>query len=374
MEIIIGGDFIPTKNNSDLFESGEIDNVIDKSLKSEWLNADFRIFNLEGPITTNESKIKKSGPHLKINPKCIKGIKKFNPSIISLANNHILDYDQQGLLDTMRIMDENKIPYIGINHNNHVKYRSYILKKDRKKVGFYSCAENEFSISESNSYGANGYDSFKTFSDIENLKNEVDFLIVLYHAGIEHYRYPTPNLMKSTRRMVDSGADIVVCQHSHCIGSMEEYNGANIIYGQGNFIFNKYNNEYWDTGMLIKILVDENPSLSFVPYKVTSQGIEALKGIQKEKVLERFLDRSFNITRDGFVEKEFSKFATNNIRRYLAGFSGISKFFIKVDDKFFKGFLLKKYYDEQKLLKILNFLRCESHNEVIIEGIKQTVK
>lgn len=61
---------------------------------------------------------------------------------------------------------------------------------------------------------------------------------MLYHGGKEYYRYSSPNLQKTCRKMTEKGADLVLCQHSHCIGSYEEYNDSTILYGQGNFIFN----------------------------------------------------------------------------------------------------------------------------------------
>ena len=65
--------------------------------------------------------------------------------------------------------------------------------------------------------------------------------------------------------MVQKGADLVVCQHSHCIGCYESYKGSTIIYGQGNFIFDHLENEYWKTSMLIKLTLGEQCSIDFIP-------------------------------------------------------------------------------------------------------------
>ena len=89
------------------------------------------------------------------------------------------------------------------------------------KIGIYCCAENEFSIATSQKAGANPFDSLQSFDDVYWLKKKVDFLVVLYHGGIEHYRYPSPNLQRVFRKFADVGADIVIGQHSHCIGCMD---------------------------------------------------------------------------------------------------------------------------------------------------------
>ena len=71
----------------------------------------------------------------------------------------------------------------------------------------------------------------------EQKDNKCDYTIVLYHGGKEYYRYPSPNLQRVCRYMIEKGTDLVICQHSHCIGCEENYLSGKIVYGQGNFIF-----------------------------------------------------------------------------------------------------------------------------------------
>src|SRR5690606_29065463 len=118
------------------------------------------------------------------------------------------------------------------------------------KIGFYVCAEHEFSIASVDSPGANPFDPLESLDHIADLKNECDYVVVLYHGGKEHYRYPSPYLQKVCRKMADKGANLVICQHSHCIGCFEVYKDSTLVYGQGNFIFNKHDNEYWKTSIL----------------------------------------------------------------------------------------------------------------------------
>src|SRR5699024_1436352 len=101
--------------------------------------------------------------------------------------------------------------------------------------------------------GANPFDPLESFDHIQELKSKCDYVIVLYHGGKERYRYPSPYLQKVCRKFAQKGADLIVCQHSHCIGAYEEFEGSTIIYGQGNFIFNTLNNEFWNTSLLIKV-------------------------------------------------------------------------------------------------------------------------
>lgn len=75
--------------------------------------------------------------------------------------------------------------------------------------------------------------------------------------------------------MVHKGVNLIICQHSHCIGSYEEYEGANIIYSQGNFIFNKHDNEFWNTSLLIKVEFKTEFIISYIPIVRNECGIHS---------------------------------------------------------------------------------------------------
>ena len=132
-------------------------------------------------------------------------------------------------------------------------------------------SEHEFTIASENSAGANSFDPLDSLDQISNLKKEVDYLIILYHGGKEYYRFPTPYLQRVCRKIVDKGANLVVCQHSHCIGAFEDYKNSKIIYGQGNFIFDRedrINKDCSQTSLLIEICLDKNIiSINYYPLR-----------------------------------------------------------------------------------------------------------
>ena len=100
MNLIIGGDLVPTQSNIDLFKNANITALLGDKLLALWKVADIRIFNLEVPLTDEENPIAKCGPNLIASTSTVKGIKALNPSLITLANNHILDQGLQGLKST----------------------------------------------------------------------------------------------------------------------------------------------------------------------------------------------------------------------------------------------------------------------------------
>ena len=134
------------------------------------------------------------------------------------------------MISTINCLTENKIGYGGVGRNLQEASKPYFFERKGIKVGIYCCAEHEFSIATESTYGANPFDPLESLDHIIDMKKKCDVIIVLYHGGKEYYRYPSPDLQRICRKMVDKGADLVVCQHSHCIGCEEEWNNGVILY------------------------------------------------------------------------------------------------------------------------------------------------
>lgn len=372
MKIIIGGDLFPTKGNRTYFSSGELNKIIDEFLFDKISKADLFAFNLEAPLIDGGVKINKNGSNLKAPTSSINGIKSLNPALIFLANNHIMDYGEEGLNSTLEILENNKIKYIGVGKIDNLK-TSKIIHKNGLKIGFYNLAEREFNIAEEGKLGAAPYLENITHAEIISLSKKVDYLIVIYHGGPEHYRYPTPNLQKRLRGFVDMGANLVISQHSHCVGSKEEYNDSVIIYGQGNFLFNsaKMRNEFWNNGLLIEVDLTsvKTPLINYIPIITSDIGIYYDKA-EGEEILNSFFQRSKQISDKDFVLKAFNDFSQNRILNYLRRIQGGNKIINAIDRHFFNNYFLKRKYNISTLSAFLNYIRCESHYEVLMEGLE----
>lgn len=374
MQLLIAGDLVPTESNIDLFSNADLDSLLGEELLLLWNLADIRVFNLETPIADNEYPIAKCGPNLIAPTSTVKGIKRLNPSLIVLANNHILDQGWQGFKSTRDILSLNKIPFVGAGDNIYEARRPYIIEKNGFRVGIYVCAEHEFSIASIDTAGANPFDPLESLDHIQDLKNHCDYVIVIYHGGKEHYRYPSPYLQRVCRKVAEKGADLVICQHSHCIGCYEHYNSATIIYGQGNFIFDHHDNEYWNTSLLIKVTINGNMQIDYIPIIKTGNCVRLATGSLKDEILGSFHQRSQEILQDGFIELKYQDFTSSYLQSYLRKFSGFGKWTSIIDRKLLNGLLLKLKYGKNDLLAIRNYIECEAHRELLIEGIKKEIK
>ena len=369
MKILIGADIVPTKPNINLFSGGDIEQIIGESLKNKLEQADFRVFNLEVPLTDKEAPIKKSGPNLVAPTSCIKGVKKLGVNLFTLANNHIMDHGVLGLSSTIKVLNDNQISYVGAGNNLSEASKPYILEKDGLKIGIYVCVEHEFSIATENFPGANPFDPLESPDHITDLKKQCDYVIVLYHGGKEHYRYPSPDLQKICRKLCDKGADLVVCQHSHCIGCKEEYNGSVIVYGQGNFIFDKHNNEFWNSALLLEVDFSDTMTVNYIPLERDGRKIHKS---ENTSILNNFEERSVQIKSPGFIEKKYTEFAVSMLQGYLHTFCGVSKIY-RIINKLC-GKRLKKKIKEKRKLAMSNFIECEAHRELLLTGLKTPEK
>lgn len=380
--IMIGADLVPTKSNFELFRDGDVKTLIGDELVSLLHGADFTIFNLEVPLTDKTHPIVKYGPNLIAPAYTIKGLQAVNPYFFGLANNHILDQGNDGLRSTIEILDKAGIAHAGAGKNLDEAEKPFVTGISGIKVGIYCCAEHEFSIATESTAGANPFDPLESLDHVAELKKQVDYVIVLYHGGKEHYRYPSPHLQKTCRKLVDKGADLVVCQHSHCIGAMEEWNNGIVVYGQGNFLFDGSTNEVWQTSLLIDLTItneDEKTrgEVKYIPLQKNHESVRLAGELEAESILASFKSRSEEIKNPATVQKRYESFADELLVNYLFTLTGKKNILYRVLNKLSRYKLtkrtIKSHYDQDTKTALLNYLDCEAHRELLTQGIIDSV-
>ena len=378
MKLYIGADFVPTDINKSLFEEGNGEALVGKELYEILKQSDLNVFNLEVPLTDAETPIVKFGNNLIAPSKTVYGYKALEPIFLTLANNHSLDQGVEGLTTTLNLLKQHDIAHAGAGANLKEAKKPFIFEKDGVRIGFYLCTENEFTMATCHSMGANPFDVLDSFDEVAALKEQCDYVIVLYHGGKEYYRYPSPMLQRYCRKFIDKGANLVICQHNHCVGSREDYNGGSIIYGQGNFIFNsefyiKYK-EFVKDSLLIRVEATKD---SFVicelPIRMSDNGTRLATDAEAAETLAGYKKRSEEIKDPHFVISNYKAFADTHVKRYLREFLGRS-FIIRVINALFGRKLMQLILGPTSYLAIQNYLECEAHHELFLRGIKNINK
>lgn len=373
MSIIIGADLVPTASNQKLFSRGEVEELFGELLLKTLKEADYRIFNLETPLTDVAAPINKVGGALLAPTSTVTAMKKIGVDLFSLANNHIMDQGEQGLDSTCKTLKRAGISYVGVGRDIQTASKPHVFVVKGKKIGVYSCAEHEFSIATNKHCGANPVDFLDAPDHIVQLKKQCDYVIVLYHGGKEYYRYPSPILQKVCRKFVEKGANLVVCQHSHCIGSYEYYKDNMIIYGQGNFIFDDGDMDCLQTGVLIKI--DDDFKISFLPIHRTRNCIRMAIGDLAENILTQMSERSAEIIEPGVIENKYLAFAADYHNYYLKAMHGhttkalLYRILNRVSGRKWEKWYLARQYKLMDQLCLLNYIECEAHRELLLAGL-----
>lgn len=292
LKLLFGADLVPTELSEKYFIEQDLKTLLGDVLKLRDAYDRF-IVNIECALTESEKAIAKFGPNIKASPKCADAIKKMGVTDAMLANNHVFDFGIKGLKDTIANLERVGIPYTGIGENDTESRAVYYFAGKGKKVAIVNVCEHEYSYALPDRIGANPYNPYLTMRDIRTAKKNADFVIVIYHGGKEHCRYPSPRLRDLCREMVENGACAVLTQHSHCIGCYEEYEGGHILYGQGNFHFCwPDKTDLWNTSLLVGLEITDEVKIQFYPLITSGASVDIAKGEKGREIMADFYARN----------------------------------------------------------------------------------
>ena len=379
LTICLGGDIVPTKINEQLFVDGDGQGLLGDELLNILTASDANIFNLETPLCDELDPIVKCGPNLHAKSACVNGLKAMHVTAMGCANNHTLDQGEKAMFHTKQLLMEQGIDVFGIGANLAEAVKPYIIEKNGHKVGIYACAEHEFTIATETKAGANPYDALYSFDHVAELKAVCDYVIVMFHGGKEYYRYPSPDIQRVCHHFVEKGADLIVTQHTHCIGCREDYLGGKIIYGQGNFLFEQSafgNRRFYANGLLLKVVFDESVEVEELPVVLDEKGYLSLaKDEVKELIMQGYRQRSTDILQNGFVEKEYQQFACKTIEGYLRiPFGYINdNIIMRILNRLLGRRLYFWLLNRKHRLSMLNIIECEAHRELFVLGLKRLI-
>ena len=240
---------------------------------AEELNkADIVFGNLESVISDKGTKVG-SIYSFRAEPEAMRGLKFAGFDILSLANNHMLDYTREALEDTMTRLKDANIDYVGAGFNEKQAFSLKIKETPGAKIGFlaYTNLGPELWRAGQTSAGMawiNGESIERIKKDIENAKQETDILIVSLHSGEEYSANITAFQEKFAYSCIDAGADIIIGHHPHIIQKIEKYKDKYIAYSLGNFVFDQGFSENTMEGLLLDIKIKDKKIDKVIPQKI----------------------------------------------------------------------------------------------------------
>lgn len=354
-KLLIGGDLLPSGANIPLFEEGNTQQLFGDELCRLFAEADFSIVNLEGPLTDATEQQEKAGPVLKAPSRCVNGLKALGVSAVGLANNHITDYGQTGYVEAIASLESCGIEHVGSGTQMGGVKSNLMVTLGNHKVCIYAVSEKFFNAPGEHCAGANLYDEYLVCNEIRQLRTTCDYLIVLYHGGAEYFQYPTPMVRKRCHRMADCGADLIVTQHTHCIGCEEYYGSAYILHGQGNFLFARQKRfpHLTKEGLLLELdFVEKDVTIVKHHVRIVNDVIR----MDNEWDEAGFIQRSHDINDEAMIIQKYRELKVSEIMdKFLLAAQGtslLSKIGLHFFPTYYKKQLAKAYTRKQILLNL----------------------
>lgn len=261
--------------------SDEILNFLEKS--------DFVVGNLEGPITASNVFFDNTFA-IKSPLKSSKYLKKRNINVLNLANNHILDFGEIGLKETLTELEKENISFFGANLNSENTTKPIILRKNDISLAIFGIAKCDI-LKRGNAQIFSSNEFFELKKQVKEYKNKVDFIFINFHGGEEFTSFPSPVKRRFLKKLATiQEVDCVIAHHSHTFQGYENYKGTPIFYSLGNFIFDIPNHDFFPetkNGALLKFdFTKNNFNFNFKPFKIIEGKIIETNEINfKEKLV-----------------------------------------------------------------------------------------
>ena len=270
-----------------------LSNLVKKDYKlpfakmDEYRAADLSIVNLENPLTRSTLNNTNQQQKSIVNPSYVKALTSGGVDIVNLANDHTLGYEQKDLLETIETLKDAGIHSLGAGKTKKEARRPKIIEVKGQKIAYLNYYDTDIQPT-APSVNVNSRNKDRISSDIQILREQVDWIIVNYHWGVELSEYPGDWQIDMARMTIDQGADLVVGHHPKVLQGAEIYQGRPIVYSLGNFIFGDTSNKEsdYETAVLKVSLKPGKMKVELLPVVVSKYQPQIVKGEKGKEILK----------------------------------------------------------------------------------------
>ena len=309
------GDVLLTDYMINNYKRGGIKGLLDDKLYELLYNADINMINEEFPFSNRGTPMPNKEYTFRTSTQYVSVLQDMGVDIVTLANNHALDYGTDALLDTFTTLDDAGIRYIGAGKNLDRAKKIEYFDVNGRRIAFIGASRVlpvvEWYATSNRPGMLSTYDPTITCELIKEAKQQADYEVVYVHWGIEHTERPVKYQQDMGKKYIDSGADIVVGTHTHSLQGVEFYQDKPIVYSLGNFIFSK---KTTDTAMIkLEIDSDGNMNLAMYPCKAVNGLTSMVTDSEEIKKFNKYIESiSYNIRIDENQILRISDESVNN--------------------------------------------------------------
>jgi poly-gamma-glutamate capsule biosynthesis protein CapA/YwtB (metallophosphatase superfamily) len=283
------------------------------NVKSYLEAADVAFVNLEGPISDTGTRNQFKEYTFRSRPALIDGLTSAGIDVVSLANNHAMDYRWKASADCMSRLDAAGIKYAGAGGDYDAATAPAILETPAGKVAVIAASTIATGFgAKANMAGINAISSDVTndkafLAKVTKTAKEADFVIVSLHWGVEYRTGANEKQIDMAHALIDAGADLILGHHPHVVQGLEMYKDRLIVYSMGDFVFDHYSRITGQAFVLQVSLPRDGtaPWGTIVPVYLSDRyGIPSVvTGTAAKSILDRLTNlsasRGLKLTRDG---------------------------------------------------------------------------
>jgi len=287
VKLLFFGDMMLGRHVEEKIEQHGIDYIFQKIASGTenifFDNYDLISANLEGAVTNEGNHYAPIMEYdFAFSPPVIKELKRFNFSSFNIANNHLADQGERGIIETRKNLVNLGYFYIGCQDGMIAACSASTTVIKGKKIGLAG-----FSMVYSK------LDEDRLATTVSELASSTDLVMVNIHWGIEYEHFYNPLQKKTAHSLIDSGADIIIGHHPHVVQGIEIYQGRPIFYSLGNFIFDQYFSAETQEGLALGIEITQNNyEINLLPFKSKLSQVEWMNEKENERFINNFISWS----------------------------------------------------------------------------------
>lgn len=242
LTVILTGDILLDRGVRQEIDRHGADYLFSEGIDSVFRQAQVVVGNLECPATKIKAPVFKRFI-FRGEPEWLNTLQQHGITHLNLANNHSIDQGREGLINTKQNIEEAGMTPIGAGQNMEEASLPVLLASQPRNVWLVPslrlALENHAYLPDKPCVSQEPMDSL--LQRVSNLRkaDSTAVIIVSLHWGGEHTLQPVPRQRMEAHQLINAGADILVCHHTHTLQTIEDYHGKKIYYSIGNFIFDQ---------------------------------------------------------------------------------------------------------------------------------------
>lgn len=235
-----GGDVLLDRGVASLIENKGAQYIF-SDVKEVFDNSDITMVNLENPVSTLGVKENDKQYTFRAKPDYLESLTHAGIDIVTLANNHVLDFGVEALFDTFKHLKNYGISYVGAGEDIDRASEPFYMKKHGYTIAFIGSSHvipfPSWAAGKNKPGVATTYNPERIRKEISQAREKADIVIVYVHWGEERKTRPLDYQRNLGKIYIESGADVVIGAHPHVLQGFEYYKGRLIAYSLGNFVF-----------------------------------------------------------------------------------------------------------------------------------------